>query len=194
MTDIAVVNGAAGALGRAVVRALVARGNHVVAVTRDGRRADLGTDGVRVEAADLTAPDQVEALWRRLDESGDRPRWVVNAAGGYRPGSVADRPRRLPLRARPQPGHCLVVLPGCRNTAASRWRDCQRSLAIRAGRRRRFRGLHRRGEAWSGSRPSWPPNSPGEASGSTQSCRRSWTRRPTGHHVSRGDANGGADR
>jgi NAD(P)-dependent dehydrogenase (short-subunit alcohol dehydrogenase family) len=90
MTDIAVVNGAAGALGRAVVRALVARGNHVVAVTRDGRRADLGTDGVRVEAADLTAPDQVEALWRRLDESGDRARWVVNAAGGYRPGSVVE--------------------------------------------------------------------------------------------------------
>lgn len=90
MAEIAVVTGAAGALGQAVVRALVARGDRVVAVTRDGRPGELGTNGVRVEAADLTAPDQVEALWHRLDERGDRPRWVVNAAGGYRPGAVAE--------------------------------------------------------------------------------------------------------
>jgi NAD(P)-dependent dehydrogenase (short-subunit alcohol dehydrogenase family) len=90
MAAIAMVTGAAGALGRAVVHALVARGDQVVAVTRDGEPAELGIDGVRVEAADLTAPDQIDALWRRLDERGDRPRWVVNTAGGYRPGSVAE--------------------------------------------------------------------------------------------------------
>jgi NAD(P)-dependent dehydrogenase (short-subunit alcohol dehydrogenase family) len=90
MTDIAVVNGAAGALGQAVVRALVARGDHVIAVTRDGQPGELGTDGVKVEAADLTAPDEVDALWRRLDARGDQARWVINAAGGYRPGSVAE--------------------------------------------------------------------------------------------------------
>jgi NAD(P)-dependent dehydrogenase (short-subunit alcohol dehydrogenase family) len=90
MSDLAVVTGAAGALGRAVVHALAARGDHVVAVTPDGRPDDVGGDRVRVEAADLTAPDQVEALWRRLDDRGDQPRWVVNTIGGYHPGSVAD--------------------------------------------------------------------------------------------------------
>ena len=39
------------------------------------------------EAVDLTAPDDVEALWDRLEE---QPRWVVNAVGAFRPGRVAD--------------------------------------------------------------------------------------------------------
>jgi NAD(P)-dependent dehydrogenase (short-subunit alcohol dehydrogenase family) len=90
MADIAVVTGAAGALGLAVARAFVNRGDDVVAVTRDGQSENLGTDQVRVEAADLTAPDQVEALWRRLVERGDGPRWVVNTAGGFRSGTVAE--------------------------------------------------------------------------------------------------------
>jgi NAD(P)-dependent dehydrogenase (short-subunit alcohol dehydrogenase family) len=98
MTDIAVVNGAAGALGQAVVGAFVDRGDRVVAVTRDGQyegqsegqSEGLGVERVRIEAADLTAPDQVEDLWQRLERRGDQPRWVVNTAGGYRAGSVAD--------------------------------------------------------------------------------------------------------
>lgn len=91
MGDIAVVTGAAGALGRTVVRALAARGDEVVAVTRPGRPGDLShdIDRVRVEVADLGVPEQVEALWDRLAERGDRPRWVVNTAGGFHAGTVA---------------------------------------------------------------------------------------------------------
>ena len=92
--DIAVVTGAAGALGRTVVKTLAARGDRVLAVTRHGRADDLAPDSgggskLRVEAADLAVPEQVDALWERFDERGDRPRWLVNAAGGFRAGTVA---------------------------------------------------------------------------------------------------------
>ncbi|MGH3024886.1 MAG: SDR family NAD(P)-dependent oxidoreductase, partial [Gaiellaceae bacterium] len=43
----------------------------------------------RSETVDLTAPDEVEALWERLAADGDQPRWLVNAAGGFRGGTVA---------------------------------------------------------------------------------------------------------
>src|SRR5581483_11695412 len=43
-------------------------------------------DGVRMEAADLTDPDAVEALWERIET----PRWVVNAAGAFRGGTVEE--------------------------------------------------------------------------------------------------------
>lgn len=45
--------------------------------------------GLRHEAVDLSVPDQVEALWELMDERGDRPRWLVNAVGAFRPGTVA---------------------------------------------------------------------------------------------------------
>jgi NAD(P)-dependent dehydrogenase (short-subunit alcohol dehydrogenase family) len=54
---------------------------------------DMGTGaGVDVDVPaqapdDLTSPDAVEALWERLDAT---PRWVVNAAGGFRGGTVAE--------------------------------------------------------------------------------------------------------
>jgi NAD(P)-dependent dehydrogenase (short-subunit alcohol dehydrogenase family) len=32
----------------------------------------------------VTSADEVEALWTRLAEAGEAPRWVVNAAGGFR--------------------------------------------------------------------------------------------------------------
>ncbi len=57
----------------------------------DGERAVQGGTGrFRHEAVDLTEPEAVEALWQRLDEHGERPRWVVNAVGGFRSGTVAD--------------------------------------------------------------------------------------------------------
>jgi NAD(P)-dependent dehydrogenase (short-subunit alcohol dehydrogenase family) len=39
------------------------------------------------EAVDLTAPDEVEALWDRLEQG---PRWVVNAVGAFRGGRLED--------------------------------------------------------------------------------------------------------
>lgn len=84
---VALVCGGNGAVGSAVVRALRARGDRVVSVGRTV--AGDGGDGVRHETADLTAPAQVEALWDRLVAADELPRWVVNAAGGFRGGSVA---------------------------------------------------------------------------------------------------------
>src|SRR5436190_2139534 len=72
VTDVALVCGGAGALGSAIVEALRARGDEVVVADRN--------------TVDLTDAEAVEAFWERL---ADRPRWVVNAAGGFRPATVA---------------------------------------------------------------------------------------------------------
>ena len=91
MADVALVCGGSGALGSAVVRAFLARGDRVITADRGGA-AVLGTDSVerlRSEAVDLTTPDDVEALWDRLASAGERPRWLVNTVGGFRPASVA---------------------------------------------------------------------------------------------------------
>jgi NAD(P)-dependent dehydrogenase (short-subunit alcohol dehydrogenase family) len=90
LTDVAVVCGARGVLGRAVVDAFTARGDRVVAVGRDRGDAVSGGAAVRHEALDLARPDEVERLWDRLVADGMRPRWLVNAAGGFRPGTVAE--------------------------------------------------------------------------------------------------------
>jgi NAD(P)-dependent dehydrogenase (short-subunit alcohol dehydrogenase family) len=82
LPDIALVCGAGGALGRALVEAFRARGDEVVGVDRKGEPQE----GVRIESTDLSDPDAVDALWERIET----PRWVVNAAGGFRAGRVAD--------------------------------------------------------------------------------------------------------
>jgi NAD(P)-dependent dehydrogenase (short-subunit alcohol dehydrogenase family) len=86
---VALVCGGGGALGSAIVDALLARSDRVVAVdrhTHDG--AEVA--GLSHEAVDLTSADEVAGLWDRLEAAGDTPRWVVNAAGGFRPGTVAE--------------------------------------------------------------------------------------------------------
>jgi NAD(P)-dependent dehydrogenase (short-subunit alcohol dehydrogenase family) len=83
VADVALVCGAGGALGSALVAAFRDRGDGVVAVDRHPQELS----GVRSEAADLTDANAVEALWERLDE---KPRWVVNAVGAFRPASLAD--------------------------------------------------------------------------------------------------------
>jgi NAD(P)-dependent dehydrogenase (short-subunit alcohol dehydrogenase family) len=82
--DVALVCGASGTLGAALVEAFAGRGDAVVAVDRSGGESE---SGVRREAVDLADPDAVEALWERLEQ---RPRWVVNAVGGFCSGGVAD--------------------------------------------------------------------------------------------------------
>jgi NAD(P)-dependent dehydrogenase (short-subunit alcohol dehydrogenase family) len=87
--QVALVCGGGGALGSALVQALLERGDRVVAA--DLRPSDSPAPaGLSREAVDLTSADEVDALWDRLRSAGDRPRWVVNAAGGFRPGNVAD--------------------------------------------------------------------------------------------------------
>jgi NAD(P)-dependent dehydrogenase (short-subunit alcohol dehydrogenase family) len=86
---VALVCGGGGALGSAIVGALLERGDHVVAVDRHPHDGPA-VDGLSHEAIDLTSAEEVAAMWDRLEEAGDRPRWVVNAAGGFRPGTVAE--------------------------------------------------------------------------------------------------------
>ena len=89
MSDVALVCGAGGALGTALVAALLARGDRVVA-TSHRAVADPGLPNLRHEAVDLALPDEVEALWDRMSERGEHPRWLLNAVGGFRPGTIAD--------------------------------------------------------------------------------------------------------
>ncbi|MGH2577376.1 MAG: SDR family oxidoreductase [Actinomycetota bacterium] len=87
-----VVCGAGGALGRAVVAEFVRRGDHVVGVGRSVERlravAEAYPGAVEGEAADLTDPDQVESLWKRIDSAGAPPAFLVNVTGGFRAGAV----------------------------------------------------------------------------------------------------------
>jgi len=88
VSDVAIVCGAGGALGTAIVEALASRGDEVVAVDRSTEGPEL--ERVRREMCDLTSVDEVAALWTRLLGDGLSPRWVVNGVGGFRSGSVAD--------------------------------------------------------------------------------------------------------
>jgi NAD(P)-dependent dehydrogenase (short-subunit alcohol dehydrogenase family) len=87
VSDVALVSGAGGALGQVLAAAFLERGDRVVAVDRHG---GVALDGVRAEAVDLTAADDVEALWAQLEKDSELPRWLVNAVGGFRGGTVAD--------------------------------------------------------------------------------------------------------
>jgi NAD(P)-dependent dehydrogenase (short-subunit alcohol dehydrogenase family) len=90
--DVALVCGATGTLGGAVVEELAARGDRVLAVAR--RPGEDAAD-VRFERADMSVPAEVDALWARLAERGERPRWVVNAVGGHEAGGVSDTDEAL---------------------------------------------------------------------------------------------------
>jgi NAD(P)-dependent dehydrogenase (short-subunit alcohol dehydrogenase family) len=104
MPDLAVIMGATGALGTAIVDAFASRGDRVIAVARS--RSDVSQlasrypiapslsgegqgGGVTGDTADLTSRLEVDDLWERIDRVGI-PRWVVNATGGYRAGKVVD--------------------------------------------------------------------------------------------------------
>lgn len=73
MADVALVCGGGGALGQAIVDVLRLRGDDVLVAARDD--------------VDLTDAAAVERFWDGLRAP---PRWVVNAAGGFRTGTVAD--------------------------------------------------------------------------------------------------------
>jgi len=93
MPDLAVIMGATGGLGSAIVDAFARRGDRVIAVARS--RAEVSQLAseypgvVTGDTADLTSRLEVDDLWERIDRVGS-PRWVVNATGGYRAGKVVD--------------------------------------------------------------------------------------------------------
>ena len=104
VADLAVVLGATGELGTAVVEVFAKRGDRVVAVARS--RSDVSRleskyplsssssgggqgGGVTGDTADLTSRLDVDDLWERIDRIGI-PRWVVSATGGFRGGKLVD--------------------------------------------------------------------------------------------------------
>ena len=93
MTDLAVIMGATGGLGSAIVDTFASRGDRVIAVARSraevSQLASKYPGGVTGDTADLTSRLAVDDLWERIDRVGS-PRWLVNATGGYRAGKVVD--------------------------------------------------------------------------------------------------------
>lgn len=85
VTELAVVTGARGALGRAVVTVLRTQGWTVAAFDRSP--ADFGDDGVHPIQVDLTDRDSVHEAWSLVDSLGLATA-VVNVAGGWAPGDI----------------------------------------------------------------------------------------------------------
>jgi len=85
VTELAVVTGAQGALGQAVVAALRAQGWTVAALDRVANEA--GDDGVHPMEVDLTDRAAVHEAWARVDQLG-RAGALVNVAGGWAPGDI----------------------------------------------------------------------------------------------------------
>jgi dihydroflavonol-4-reductase len=82
-----VVTGAAGFIGRAIVRQLAARGDHVVAAVRDpATAAHITAPTVELVASDLSDVATLTGLARGADG-------LIHAAGSYRVGiAVSERP------------------------------------------------------------------------------------------------------
>lgn len=93
MAGLAVICGATGALGSAIVETFAARGDQVIAVARSrsevSKLEGLFPGQVRGDTADLTSRLEVDDLWSRIDALGT-PLWLVNATGGFKAGRVID--------------------------------------------------------------------------------------------------------
>jgi NAD(P)-dependent dehydrogenase (short-subunit alcohol dehydrogenase family) len=93
MGELAVICGATGGLGTAIVEAFARRGDQVIAVARsrsEVSKLQTAYPGlVRGDTADLTSRLEVDDLWSRIDVIGT-PRWLVNATGGFKAGKVVD--------------------------------------------------------------------------------------------------------
>lgn len=91
MSDIsyALVTGALGGLGTAIVKRIVGDGGHVIATDRRDEDADAWLAGfsadererIRVRSLDVTQEEQVTELREALDASGIHVRYLVNNAG-----------------------------------------------------------------------------------------------------------------
>ena len=94
--SVAVVTGGAGALGTAVVEALLGDGWRVhVPVRGERQAADVvsrsgGSPALSAEVAELTDPQAVEAFFAGVAATWGRLDLLANLAGGYAAGSVED--------------------------------------------------------------------------------------------------------
>lgn len=85
LNDIALVTGARGGIGRALVARLQARGLHVAAVGRDAAQLAEGLAGLPVAAliaADTTTPEGAAAAFEACrSQLGAAPSWLAHAVG-----------------------------------------------------------------------------------------------------------------
>lgn len=90
--DAAIVTGAAGALGHAMVDEFLGQGRVVVALDRPSPALDAmgGREGVHAVAVDLAARAAVQAAFARVDALGVTADALVGLAGGFTPGALAD--------------------------------------------------------------------------------------------------------
>jgi NAD(P)-dependent dehydrogenase (short-subunit alcohol dehydrogenase family) len=85
---IAVVVGAGPGLGSALVGRFVEGGMKVVGAAR--RPAKAGVAGATIERCDATRPDEVEALFAKVERELGAPDLVVYNAGAYEPGGILE--------------------------------------------------------------------------------------------------------
>jgi short-subunit dehydrogenase len=117
---VTLITGASAGLGAEFARQCRARGETIVLVARrkerlEELRSSLG-DGVFVHAADLTRPDQIEALLRWVEAEGLEIGTLINNAGFGTTGTFADTPRErllemIDLNVRSLTDLCHLVLP-----------------------------------------------------------------------------------
>ncbi|WP_258038810.1 SDR family NAD(P)-dependent oxidoreductase [Streptomyces sp. SM12] len=84
MGELVVVSGASSGIGAATAQALAAMGYHVLAGVRTDSEADaVRADGIEPVALDITVPEHIEALARRIADDPERRvlRVLVNNAG-----------------------------------------------------------------------------------------------------------------
>jgi len=120
---VAIVTGAAGNLGRAVVRALIDQGAQTALVDRDAEqlervRADLPAGGAAASfSADLIAPESVSAMAEQVLTRFGRIDILTNIAGGFTMGpplhetNDKDWDFMMDLNARTVFNCCRAVVP-----------------------------------------------------------------------------------
>ncbi|MEU6393966.1 SDR family NAD(P)-dependent oxidoreductase [Streptomyces sp. NPDC046939] len=84
MNELVVVSGASSGIGAATAQALAARGYHVLAGVRTDSEADaVRADGIEPVTLDITVPEHIEALARRIADDPEQRalRVLVNNAG-----------------------------------------------------------------------------------------------------------------
>jgi hypothetical protein len=117
---VTLITGASAGLGAEFARQCRARGESVVLVARRQDRLEelrrTPGEGVFVHAADLTRPDQVEAVLRWVGSEGLEVDTLINNAGFGATGAFAETPRErllemVDLNIRSLTDLCRLVLP-----------------------------------------------------------------------------------